>query len=185
MGYICHMNLCSPLTSQRQTLLINHGILLGLFWLEMTAQLKQKGVCCTATGVAQKAREGAAGSREALGPPGNLIRSPSPPRFSSRWLDVCWHYFLRQGSWWLAAGSTKVTSFLFPNLEERLRACPSSSNLKISGKVSDWPAGVMYSVGGLDVGYQDWQPTESQSREGAILLMKREREAGQTPVMKV
>ena len=68
-----------------------------------------------------------------------------------------------------------------------MRACPSPSNLKISGKVSDWPAGVMCSVVGLGVGYQDWQPTESQrvGKEPFILLKKRERVAGQTPVMTV
>ena len=72
------MNLCSLLTCPRQTLLINHDTLLVRILLAGRDQLEENGIYCTDTGVPQKAREGAAGGREALGSPGTLIGSPSP-----------------------------------------------------------------------------------------------------------
>ena len=71
------MNLCSLLTCPRQTLLINHDSPLVRILLAGRDQLKENGIYYTDPGVAQKAREGATGSREALGSPGNLIRSLS------------------------------------------------------------------------------------------------------------
>ena len=57
------------------------------------------------------------------------------------------------------------------NLGEKLRACPSPSNLNISGKVSDWPAGAMCSVVGVDVGPPDWEPFwNHRGSERAILF---------------
>ena len=80
MGNIYHVNLCSLFTCPRQTLLINHDTPLVRILLAERDQLKQKGIYCTDSRVVQKAREGAAGSREV---------PVSPLHFSSRCLNVC------------------------------------------------------------------------------------------------